>query len=84
MLTKSMFIRCIVISVLSVLVQNSDSATNLGYRRKSAHFSDVISNRRSDVTAQEQGRGFFGHGKLFLFFLFMLCILLCVLKLDKL
>lgn len=72
MVTKSMFMRCVVISVLSVLVHNSDSAINLGYRRLS-NFSDVISNRMRNVTAQEQGRGFFGHGKLFLFFLFNMC-----------
>lgn len=65
MLTKSMFIRCMVISVLSILVQNSDSFIYFGHKRKSANFSDVISNRRSNVTAQEQARGFFGHGKLF-------------------
>lgn len=68
MLTKSMFIRCVVISVLSVLVQNSDSFIYLGYKRKSAN-GDVISNRRSNITTQEQARGFFGHGKLFTVFL---------------
>lgn len=64
MLTKLMFIRGVVISVLSVLVQNSDGFIQLGYRKKSANFSNVISNS-SNFTVKEQGRGFFGHGKYF-------------------
>lgn len=64
MLTKSMFIRCVVISVLSVLVQNCDSFIHLGYMKKRGNLSNVISHKRRNTTAKEQGRGFFGHGKL--------------------
>lgn len=62
-----MFMRCVVISVLSVFVQNSDNFIHLGYRKNSANFSDVILNRRKNTTAQEQARGFFSHGKYFFF-----------------
>lgn len=71
MLTKSMFIRCVVISVLSVFVQNSDTFIHLGYRRKGANYSDILPNGRKNVTAQEQARGFFGHGKFYLYFFFL-------------
>lgn len=70
MLTKAMFIRCVVISVLSVLVPNCDSFLHLGYVKKNV--SNVISNKRRNFPAKEQARGFFGHGKLFFIIIILL------------
>lgn len=63
MLTKSMFIRCVVIFVLSVLVQISDGSVNSNNIEKGANVSNVYWDRWRNITEREQGRGLFGNGE---------------------